>query len=195
MYEEPFVILWRAQTSTDPRVARTCFERVRVHHPNALVCIFRDGNADLSYVDERCYMARDVCVDDVSAWRYFVMQEAADRWGAGLLLHDNIFVGSRPFPAFLQNQFLWLENPDRPDASFRLEPSGEIVSFPKPLGLLGYFRKSFFQNGHVPSDPNMFVLDAVRRGVGFTFRRDPCELKHCLDALVQADVPVYCRIG
>lgn len=194
LHEEPFVILWRARTATDPRVARTCFERIRVHHPNALVCVFRDGNVDLSYVDERCWMVRELCSDDMSAWQYFFTNDRS--WGAGLLLHDNIFVGSRPFPPFLQNQFLWLDNPDRPDVSFRLEPSGQVVTFAKPLGLMGYFRKSFCRQigGRVPTDPNAFTFEAVRRGVGFMFRHEPCEVKRCLDALVQADVPVYCRI-
>lgn len=182
------MILWRAQSSTDPHVARTCFGRIRVHHPNALVCIFRDGDIDLSYVDERCWMAREVCLDDMSVWQYFFGQE--ERWGAGLLLHDNIFVGSRPFPPFLQNQFLWVEN----DVTFRLEPSGEIVTFPKPLGLLGYFRRSLFHGRRVPTDPNAFTFEAIKKGTTFMFRHEPCEVKRCLDVLVQADVPIFCRI-
>jgi len=190
MYE-PFVILWRAQTRTQPRVARTCFERVRVHHPNALVLIFRDGEVDLSFVDDRCHMVHDLCMDDVSAWHYFSGHES---FGAGLLLHDNLFVGSRPFPPFLQNQFLWLENTDRPHVSFRVEPSNEVVTFRKPLELMGYFRRSFLQ--HMPRDAVGFVYVATRKGAGFMFGYEPCCIKkeESLDALVLIDVPVYCRI-
>ncbi len=191
MYE-PFVVLWRAQTRTSPHVARTCFERIRVHHPNALVLIFRDGEVDLNYVDERCCMVRVLCSDDVSAWQYFAGQE---RFGAGLLLHDNVFIGSRPFPPFLQNQFLWLENPDHPNVSFRLTPSNEVVTFKKPLGLLGYFRRSFVQ-GIPNNDPHAFMFGAIRKGAGFMFGYEPCIVKtdNRLDALVLADVPVYCKI-
>jgi hypothetical protein len=188
---EPFVVLWRAQTRTPPRVARTCFERVRVHHPNALVLIFRDGEVDLTYVDERCHMVRDLCSDDVTAWHYFSEQAS---FGAGLLLHDNLFIGSRPFPPFLQNQFLWRENPDRPGVSFRAEPSNEIISFHKPLELMGYFRRSFLQR--MPRDPVGFAYVAHRIGVGFMFGYEPCITKkeECLDALLLVDVPVFCRI-
>lgn len=188
---EPFVILWRAKTQTQPRVARTCFERVRVHHPNALIVIFRDGEVDLSYVDERCCMARELCPDDLSAWNYFSTHE---RFCAGLLLHDDVFIGSRPFPPFLQNQFLWLENPDRPDVSFRIESSNEMITFKKPLGLLGYFRKTFLQG--LPNNIHAFMFGAIRKGAGFMFGHDSPIVKKpdCLDALVQVDVPVYCRI-
>lgn len=190
MYE-PFVILWRAHVSTSTRVARTCFGRIRVHHPNALVLIFRDGDVDLSYVDERCCMVRELCPDDLTAWLYFSSHE---RFGAGLLLHDSIFVGSRPFPPFTRDQFLWLENPDHPDVSFRVEPSNEIITFQKPLGLMGYFRRTGVQG--MPNDTQAFIFRMIRKGTGFTFGCEPCDVKEegCLDALVQVDVPVYCRI-
>jgi hypothetical protein len=188
---EPFVILWRAQTRTHPHVARTCFARVRVHHPNALIVVFRDGEVDLSFVDERCCMVRELCLDDISAWKYFASQE---RFGAGLLLRDNIFVGARPFPPFLQNQFFWLEDPDRPDVSFRLEPANDIITFPKPLGLLGYFRKSFVEG--LPMNTTGFGYVATQKGTGFTFGYEPCSVKSKdhVDALVQVDVCVYCMI-
>jgi len=188
---EPFVILWRAQTQTPPHVARTCFERVRVHHPNVLILIFRDGDVDLTYVDERCCMVREACTDDVSAWHSFSAQEC---WGAGLLLHDNVFVGSRPFPPFLQNQFLWLENPDKPDVSFRVEPSGEVISFHKPLELMGYFRRSFLQT--MPRDTIGFTYVAIRKGAGFMFGHDSSIVKKVdsIDALVCVDFPTCCRI-
>jgi hypothetical protein len=190
MYE-PFVILWRAQTRTPPHVARTCFERVRVHHPNVIIFIFRDGDVDLSYVDERCSMVCELCSDDVSAWHFFSSQE---RLGAGLLLHDNVFIGSRPFPPLIQNQFLWLENPEKPDVSFRIEPSGEVISFHKPLELMGYFRRSFLQT--MPRDTAGFTYVAIRKGAGFMFGHESSIVKkaNCLDALVQVDIPVYCRI-
>jgi hypothetical protein len=189
MVTEPFVILWRAQRQTPSNVARTCFAQLRVHYPNALVAVFRDdaSSIDFGYVDERCEMVRNTSCSDVEAWRWFSTRH---HWKSGLLLRDNVFIGSRPFPPFLQNAFLWLGNED---VSFRNPTTQEVVTFKEPLGLMGYFRQSFVQSVS-PTDARMFTFAAIRNGAKILFPHDACCVKRSsmLETVLAADVPVFC---
>ncbi len=190
---EPFVVLWRAQTNTSPKVRNECFKRVRVHHPNALVfVVWEEGVADFSFVDERCCVCEEVCASDFDAWRLFYHKKIGD---SGLLLRDNLFVGSRPFPPFLSNQFFWTLS-DNP-ALFELRSGERVerVELPSYFGHVGYLRRSCLREQYFRMGPDgfSFALKGTAK-VAFPNERPLERPKDVLEELTRLDVPVVCLI-
>lgn len=193
---EPFVIVWRAQAQTPAQVRNECFKRIRVHHPNALVFVVWERDvSDFSFVDERCRVCEHVCQSDLDAWRMFYEARVGD---SGLLLRDNLFVGSKPFPPFLHNQFLWCLG----TASFGLRSGDATKQVVLKLheGLLGYLRRSCM-NAQLfrGMSENLFLYNLYERysNISTTFPDDatvPSRSLSQLNALIDLDVPVYCFI-
>ncbi len=189
---EPFVIVWRAQSQTPPKVRNECFKRVRVHHPNVLVfVVWEDAISDFSFVDERCRLCEQACASDFEAWKFFYEKRVGD---SGLLVHDNLFIGSKPFPPFLSNQLFWTETDTPSLFELRSGDRVERVEIPTFFGFVGYLRRSclreyFFRTG-------THGLAYALKGFKITYPHErPSERTiGVLDDLVRLDVPVLCLI-
>jgi hypothetical protein len=189
---EPFVVVWRAQTQTSVKVRNECFKRVRVHHPNALVfVVWEEGVSDFSFVDERCSVCDQVCGSDYEAWKLFYEMRVGD---SGLLLRDNLFVGSKPFPPFTTNQFFWTQT-DLPGL-FELHINDRSIRVEIPTYLfMGYLRRSclsdhFFRTG--PHGLSYGLKDVV--SITFPNERPIERISNLIDDLVRLDLPAMCLI-
>lgn len=189
---EPFVVVWRTQTKTPTKVRNECFKRVRVHHPNVQIfVVWEEGISDFSFVDERCRVCDSVCSSDFEAWKLFYEKRVGD---SGLLLHDNLFIGSNPFPPFLSNQFFWTEADTPSLFELRSGERVEQVEIPAFFGFVGYLRRSclrdhFFRTG-------THGLAYGLKGIKITYPNErPMERRNeFLEDLVRLDIPVVCLI-
>lgn len=188
---EPFVVVWRTQTQTPNRVRNECFKRVRVHHSNAIIfVVWESGVSDFSFVDERCRVCEIACNSDFEAWKLFYEKRIGD---SGLLLHDNLFIGSNAFPPFLTNQIFWTQT-DTPSL-FELHSGERVerVEIPSFFGFVGYLRRSCLREYFFRTD---IQLAYGLKGIKITYPNErPIErTNEVLDDLVRLDIPVVCLI-